>query len=90
MELDPTFKKKGIAGHIAENSLAVKPAILRNRTVRDILSYIVVHSQAEGWVVAGPPKCLGYTPYCGLCYFVEGEPFNTSYQLVFRQVQENL
>jgi hypothetical protein len=90
MELDPRLKKKGIAGDIPGNSPAVRPAILRNRTVRDILSYIVVHSHAEGWVVAGPPKCLGYTPYCGLWYFVEGETFNTSYQFVLRQVQENL
>jgi hypothetical protein len=46
MELDPALKKKGIAGDIPGNSPAVKPATLRNRTVREILSYIVVHSQA--------------------------------------------
>jgi hypothetical protein len=90
MELDPSLKKGGIASNIPGNSPAVKPEILRNRTVRDILAYIVVHSQAEGWVVAGPAKCLGYTPYCGLWYFVEGETFNTSYQFVLHQVQDNL
>jgi hypothetical protein len=90
MELNPALKRGGIGGHIPGNSPAVKPEILRNRTVRDILSYIVVHGHAEGWVVAGPPKCLGYTPYCGLWYFIEGETFNTSYQFILRQVQENL
>jgi hypothetical protein len=90
MELDPSLKTKGIAGHMPGNSPAVRPVTLRNRTVREILSYIVVHSQAEGWIVAGPPKCLGYTPYCGLWYFIEGEPFGTSYQVVLREVRENL
>ena len=89
MELDPGLKG-GIGGDMPANSPTVKPATLRNRTVREILSYIVVHSQAEGWIVAGPPKCLGYTPYCGLWYFIEGEPFGTSYQVVLREVRENL
>jgi hypothetical protein len=89
MELDPSLKG-GIGGDMPGNSSTVKPATLRNRTVREILSYIVLNSQAEGWVVAGPPKCLGYTPYCGLWYFIEGEPFGSSYQVVLREVRENL
>jgi hypothetical protein len=90
MELDPSLKERGIGGDMPGNSSSVKPATLRNQTVREILSYIVLNSQAEGWVVAGPPKCLGYTPYCGLWYFIEGEPFGTSYQVVLREVRENL
>ena len=90
MELDPSLKGKGHIGEFMGRSSTVKPATLRNRTVREILSYIVVNSQAEGWVVAGPPKCLGYTPYCGLWYFIEGEPFDSSYQSVLRKVHENL
>jgi hypothetical protein len=89
-ELDPSLKERGIGGDMPGNSSSVKPATLRNRTVREILSYIVLNSQAEGWVVAGPPKCLGYTPYCGLWYFIEGEPFGSSYQVVLREVRENL
>ena len=54
---------KGFAGDVGASS-TIKPAKLRNRTVQDILSYIVVNSQAEGWIVSGPPKCLGFTPYC--------------------------
>jgi len=89
MELDPSLKERGIGGDMG-NSSSVKPATLRNRTVREILSYIVLNSQAEGWVVAGPPKCLGYTPYCGLWYLIEGEPFGSSYEVVLREVRENL
>ena len=89
--LDPSLKGKGFGGDImGRSSSTVNPATLHNRTVREILSYIVLNSRAEGWVVAGPPECLGYTPYCGLWYFIEGEPFGTSYQAVLRQVRENL
>lgn len=71
-------------------SSAVKPNKLHNRTVRDILSYIVVNSQAEGWIVAGPPECLGYTPYCGLWFVIEGESYGSSYESVLQKVRENL
>jgi len=90
MELDPRLKEKGFVGRSMGTSSTVKPAKLRNRTVRDILSYIVVNSQAEAWIVAGPPKCLGYTPYCGLWYFIEGEHSGSSCQVVLRKVRENL
>jgi hypothetical protein len=88
--LDPHMKEKGFAGHIMGVSSKVKPTTLHNRTVREILSYIVLNSQAEGWIVAGPPECLSFTPYCGLWLFIEGQPFDSSYQSVLRKVRENL
>jgi hypothetical protein len=86
--LDP--KLSGFAGHVMGESSAVKPNKLRNRTARDILSYIVVNSQAEAWIVSGPPKCLGYTPYCGLWFLIEGGPYGSSYDSVLQKVRENL
>jgi hypothetical protein len=88
IELDPSIK--GFGGDIMGRSSTVKAGTLHNRTVREILSYIVLNSQAEGWVVAGPPECLGFTPYCGLWYIVEQEPSDSSYQVVLRKVRENL
>jgi hypothetical protein len=38
--------------------------------------------------VAGPPECLGFTPYCGLWFFIEGEPFGSSYQSVLQKLRE--
>ena len=86
--LDP--KLGGFAGHVMGESSAVKANKLHNRTVRDILSYIVVNSQAEAWIVSGPPECLGYTPYCGLWFLIEGEPYGSSYESVLQKVRENL
>jgi hypothetical protein len=88
--LDPKLKEKGILGHTMGPSSKVKPTTLRKRTVRQILDYIVLNSEAEGWIVAGPPECLGFTPYCGLWFFIEGEPFGSSYQSVLQKVRENL
>lgn len=88
--LDLKLKEKGVSGDLPGASSTIKPTKLRNRTVRDILSYIVVNSQAEGWIVSGPPKCLGFTPYCGLWFLIEGEPFGTSYQSIVQKVRENL
>ena len=85
--LDPSLK--GFAGHVMGASSTVRPNKLRNRTVRYILSYIVVNSQAEAWIVAGPPECLGFTPYCGLWFLIEGEPFGSSYSAVLQKVREN-
>ncbi len=87
--LDPSVK--GFGGDIMGDarSPTVKPATLHNRTVGEVLSYIVLNSKAEGWIVAGPPECLGYNPYCGLWYFIEGEPSDTSYQVVLRNIREN-
>jgi hypothetical protein len=88
--LDTNLKEKGFAGDIMGASSSVKATTLRNRTVREILSYIVVHSRAKGWIVAGPPECLGFTPYCGLWFFIEEDSFENSHQSVLRNVSENL
>jgi hypothetical protein len=88
--LEPGLKEKGFGGSIMGSSSTLKSATLHNRTVREILSYIVLNSRAEGWIVAGPPECLGFTPYCGLWFIIEGEPFGSSYQSALRRVHENL
>jgi hypothetical protein len=87
--LDPSLKEKGVGGHSGASS-TVKPTTLHNRTVREILSYIVLNSRAEGWIVAGPPECLGFTPYCGLWYTIEGEPSDPSYNLLLQNIRKNL
>jgi hypothetical protein len=88
--LDPSLRQQGFGGHFPGNSSTIKPATLRNQTVRQILSYIVVNSGAHGWIVAGPPKCLGFTPYCGLWYLMDGDSNGTSYQMVLTKVRKNL
>jgi hypothetical protein len=88
--LDPRHQPRGYGGSFLGNSSMIKPAALRNQTVRQILSYIVVNSGAQGWVVAGPPECLGFTPYCGLWYLMDGESNGTSYQDVLMEVRKNL
>jgi hypothetical protein len=88
--LDPKRAQRGYCCGFLGSSSTVKPATLRNQTVRQILSYIVVNSRAQGWIVAGPPKCLGFTPYCGLWYVIEGESDGTSYETVLPKVRENL
>ena len=88
MTLDPSIK--GFGGDVMGRSSTVKPETLHNRTVREILSYIVLNSQAAGWIVAGPPECLGFTPYCGLWYMIEGEPSDPSYKLLLQNIRQNL
>ena len=88
--LNPRHQRRGYGGDFLGNSSTIKPATLRNQTVRQILSYIVVNSRAHGWMVAGPPKCLGFTPYCGLWYVMEGESNGTSYNQVLMKVRKNL
>jgi hypothetical protein len=90
MALDPKLKEKGVAGDFPGISSTVKPTTLHNRTVREILSYIVLNSQAEGWIAAGPPECLGFTPYCGLWFLIEGEPSDPTYQILLRDIRNNL
>lgn len=90
MALDPKLKVAGIAGHSMGASSTVKPATLRGRTVREILAYIVLNSEAQGWIVSGPPECLGYTPYCGLWFLIEGELTDPSYQILLRSIRDNL
>jgi len=90
LKLDP--KLKGYGGDILEGAEAftVKPAVLHNRTVREILAYIVLNSRADGWTVAGPPRCLGFTPYCGLWFLIETVPSTPSYEPLFRDIRKNL
>jgi hypothetical protein len=90
LKIDP--KLRGYGGDIMEGAEAstVKPAVLNNRTVREILSYIVLNSRAEGWIVAGPPQCLGFTPHCGLWLLIESVPSTPSYELLLRNIRNNL
>jgi len=90
MKLDP--KLKGFGGSILEGAETskVNPAELRNRTVREILAYIALNSRAEGWIVAGPPECLGFTPYCGLWFLIETVPSTASYELLLQDIRKNL
>jgi hypothetical protein len=90
MKLDPSVK--GFAGSILEGAETskVNPTTLNNRTVRQILAYIVLNSRAEGWIVAGPPECLGYTPHCGLWSLVETAPSNPSYRPLLDTIRKNL
>jgi hypothetical protein len=90
LKLDP--KLGGYVADIMEGAEAstVKPAVLHNRTVREILAYIVLNSRAEGWIVAGPPACLGFTPYCGLWFLVESVPSSPSYDLLLQDIRKNL
>ncbi|MGB2679456.1 MAG: STN domain-containing protein [Candidatus Acidiferrum sp.] len=90
LKLDKTLK--GFAGDVMGDARAprVKGATLQDRTVREILAYIVVNSDAEGWIVPGPPECVGFTPYCGLWVLIEGEPTDPSYKILLRSIRENL
>lgn len=90
MKLDPNVKEFG--GSILEGAETseVNPATLRNRTVREILAYIVLNSRAEGWIAAGPPECLGFTPYCGLWFLVETAPSSPSYRPLLDLIRKNL
>lgn len=90
LKLDPTLK--GFGGSILEGveTSTVRPAVLHNRTVREILAYIVLNSRAEGWIVAGPSECLGFTPYCGLWFLIEVVPSTPSYQPLLQDIRKNL
>jgi hypothetical protein len=89
-KLDP--KIKGFAGDIlgGVRPPTVTPATLRNQTVREILAYIVLNGGVDGWIVAGPPECLGFTPYCGLWYLIEAEPSDPSNQILLQNIRNNL
>lgn len=89
-KLDPELK--AYAGDIMYGAEAstVKSAVLHNQSVREILDYIVLNSRAEGWIVAGPPECLGFTPYCGLWFLIETVPSTPSYELLLRDIRKNL
>ena len=89
-KLDP--KIKGFGGDIlgGASSPYLKPTTLHNRTVREILAYIVINGGVDGWIVAGPPECLGFTPYCGLWFLIEAEPPDPSNQILLRNIRNNL
>jgi len=92
LQLTLDAKLQGYGGDILEGAEAstVKPAILHNRTVRGILAYIVLNSRADGWIVAGPPQCLGFTPCCGLWFLIESVPSRPSYEFLLRDICKNL
>ena len=89
MKLDPSMK--GFATSVGEGAEASKvtPTTLHNRTVRQILAYIILNSRAEGWIVAGPSECLGFTPYCGLWVLVETPPSSPSYGPLLENIRKN-
>jgi hypothetical protein len=89
MKLDPSMK--GFAISVGEGAEASKvtPATLHNRTVRQILAYIILNSRAEGWIVAGPSECLGFTPHCGLWVLVETSPSSPSYGPLLDNIRNN-
>jgi hypothetical protein len=89
MKLNPNVK--GFGGDVLEGeSSKVCPATLHNRTVREILAYIVLNSRAEGWIVAGPPECIGFTPHCGLWFLVETVPSSPTYRALLDPIRKNL
>jgi hypothetical protein len=85
-------KLKGFGGDVlgSTGSTTLKPATLHNRTVREILAYIVLNGGVDGWIVAGPPECLGFTPYCGLWLLIEAEPSDPSNQILLRNIRNNV
>jgi hypothetical protein len=87
---DPEHNRRWWGGSFGGNSSTIKPATLRNQTVRQILAYIIMNSEAKAWVVPGPPKCLGYTPYCGLWSIIESDSTGTSAQEVMKKISQNL
>lgn len=89
LKLDP--KLQGYGGDIMEGAEAstVKPAVLHERAVREILAYIILNSRAEGWIVTGP-QCLGFTPHCGLWSLIENVPSTPSYELLLQAIRKNL
>jgi hypothetical protein len=89
MVLNPKIKGFGgdIMGPLGPPTL--KPVTLHNRTVEEILSYIVVHSGAEGWTAAGPPEYLARNPQSGLWNIIAQGPSAESYQFVLRTMRQN-
>lgn len=88
VSLDKTLK--GFGGDVLGGTRSLKPATLHNRTVREILVYIVLNGGLDGWIVAGPPECLGFTPYCGLWFLIEAEPSDPSNQILRQNIRNNL
>jgi hypothetical protein len=89
-KLDPSMKGFQISIGSGAEASKVTPATLHNRTVREILAYIVVNSRADGWIVTGPPECLGFTPYWGLWMLVETAPSSPYYGPLLDNIRKNL
>ena len=49
-----------------------------------------VNGGVDGWIVAGPPECLGFTPYCGLWDLIEAEPSDPSNKILLQNIRSNL
>jgi hypothetical protein len=92
LQLSLDKKLKGFGGDVlgGTRSPTLKPVTLHHRTVREILAYIVLNGGVDGWIVAGPPECLGFTPYCGLWYLIEVEPSDPSNQILLQNIRNNL
>jgi hypothetical protein len=92
LQLSLDKKLKGFGGDVlgGARSPTLKPVTLHNRTVREILAYIVVNGGVDGWIVAGPPECLGFTPYCGLWDLIEAEPSDPSNKILLQNIRSNL
>lgn len=92
LQLSLDKKLKGFGGDVPGNtrSPTLKPATLHNRSVREILAYIVLNGGVDGWIVAGPPECLGFMPYCGLWFLIEAEPSDPSNQVLLQNIRNNL
>jgi len=90
LSLDKTLK--GFGGDVPGGTRppTLKPATLHSRTVREILAYIVLNGSVDGWIVAGPPECLGFTPYCGLWFLIEAEPSDPSNKNLLQKIRNNL
>jgi hypothetical protein len=87
--LDP--KAKGYAGDILGDlgPPTLKPVTLHNQTVAEILSYIVVHSGAQGWIVSGPPEYLARNPQSALWNIIAQDPSADAYEFVVRTMRQN-
>jgi hypothetical protein len=92
LQLQLDKKLKGFEGDVMGDARSprLKAATLHNRTVREILAYIVLNGGVDGWIVAGPPECLGFTPYCGLWYLIEAEPSDPSNKILLQNIRKNL
>ena len=90
LSLDKTLR--GFGGDVlgGTRSPTLKPATLHNRTVREILAYIVLYGSVDGWIVAGPAECLGFAPYCGLWFLIEAEPSDPSHKILLQNIRNNL
>ena len=70
------------------------------RSLDDIVDYVLQATtrrenpsntgSVDDWIVAGPPECLGFTPYCGLWFLIEAEPSDHSNKNLLPNIRNNL